>query len=160
VPDGGTAMGGGGLGSMLPFMLGGMGGCGSSSGISPLLLLLLLGGQGTCGSACSSSTTTDGGDPAASFADVLTANVGRRVRLILGTNSLVGGPEWNIIATIASVNSDYVVLDNICFNGRPEPVLSRLNLLTSQILGVHPLTRYDEFLQLSCVLSSFGSGCC
>ncbi len=160
MPDGGTAMDGGGLGGMLPFMLGGgMGGCGNNGGISPLLLLLLMGQQRTCESTSSSSTASDGGDPPI-FADVLTANVGRRVRLILGTNSLVGGPEWNIIATIVAVNTDYVVLDNICFNGRPEPLLGRLRLLTSQILGLHPLTRYDEFLQLSCVLSSLGGSCC
>ena len=146
MPDGGTASGGGGVGGMLPLLLAG----GSTSGISPLLLFLLLNQSHACSSS-SSSTDTD--DPS-TFADVLTANIGRRVRLVLGGNSLIGGPSWVIIATIVAVNTDYVVLENICINGRPEPVLSRLRLLTSQILGIHALTTADEFVQLSCVLGS------
>jgi hypothetical protein len=154
VPDGGTAMGGGALGGLLPYVLGGGGGgsgCGGNSGISPLLLLLLLGqGQsGCCNDPCCSSHP----DPS-TFAEVLAANVGRRVRLILGTGNGLNSTGYVVIATIASIHTDFVVLENICINGRPEPVLSRLDLLTSQILGIHPLTRTDELMQLSCVLGS------
>lgn len=148
MPDGGTALGGGGMGGLLPLLLGGgMGG--SSSGLSPLLLLLLLGQSSSCG--CSSSSTTDGGDPS-TFADVLTANIGRRVRLTVDSATLYEGQT--IIATIRSVNSDYVALDNVCVNGIPQPVLSRLNLKIAAITGLHRLTTTDEFLQLSCVLGS------
>lgn len=144
-----------GLGGLLPLLLfsGGLGGSGGSDGggISPLLLLLLLqGGFESSSSTSSSETSTSTAAPAA-FVDFLTANIGRRVKLAISTNTI-----WDttsvIIARIVAVGTDYVTIDRICVNGTPILDPRRITLVLSEIRGVERLTFTDRLIELLCTL--------
>lgn len=155
---------GGGLGGLLPLLLlggGGLGGgLGSSGegggGLSPLLLLLLLGqGQGqNCESSCSNrscSSSSSGGEAPANFQDYLTANIGRRIKIMFPTQTMfLAGQE--ITARLIEVGSDYVVIDRICVNGVPILDPRRLTMRNTEIVGLQPLTGRDRFIELICAL--------
>jgi len=132
--------------------MGGLGG-----GLEGLLPLLAFGGGlgSTSTSGSGSSSSDEGGVAAdcasANIAAFLSANVGRRLKLTLGLQSLFPIFPQEITARIVCAGSDFVVIDRICHNGQPLLDPRRLTLLTTTILGAQRLTPTDELIDLFCV---------
>jgi hypothetical protein len=102
-------------------------------------------------SGCSTSTT--GEVRPTTIAEALAANVGRRVKLVFGLQTTFfpfGGSE--ITARIVSVGSDFVVIDRICFEGRPILDPRRITFRIDTIDGVQRLKPEDELVGLLCAL--------
>jgi hypothetical protein len=143
-----TSDGLGGLDGLLPLLLLTSG---KKTGLTPLLFWLLL-LRHTGGETTTTTTGTSGGDvDPNSFTDFLTANVGRRVKLVLATQTWVTAGQV-ITARIVEVGSDYVTLDRICINGTPVLDPRRITIRIATILAVEALTFRDQLIELLCIL--------
>jgi hypothetical protein len=128
---------------LLPFLLMGQGGRGGED-LLPLLLLL---GQGETETSGSSSVSSSGSeDLPTSFAANLQGLVGERVKLVLGSSTFVPNPT-TIIARLAAVGSDFVVLTHITLNGTPIVDPRRLVIRETLILGIERLSRRQLLLE-------------